>query len=165
MGARREGFVSQPGLARPEAQRDSGRAEGGQPASLALHRIQQKPRQGSSCTHLILLVLLVPTDNRAKRALSLGAGACVRAKSLQPCPTLCDPMDCGPPGSPVHGMLQARRLEWVAIPFSRGSSRPRDRTESLHLPGWQTGSLLLVRLLKELPRPVDISPWIWQNTG
>ena len=36
------------------------------------------------------------------------------------CPTLCDPMDCSPPGSPVHGSLQARILEWVAIPFFRG---------------------------------------------
>ena len=41
---------------------------------------------------------------------------------------LCGPMDCGPPGSSVHGILQARTLEWVAISFSRGSSRPRDRT-------------------------------------
>ena len=37
-----------------------------------------------------------------------------------------DPMDCSPPGSSVHGILQARTLEWIAIPFSRGSSRPRD---------------------------------------
>ena len=42
--------------------------------------------------------------------------------------TLCDPTDCSPPGSSVHGILQARILEWVAIPFSRASSRPRDRT-------------------------------------
>ena len=42
------------------------------------------------------------------------------------CPTLCKPMDCSPPGSSVHGILQARILEWVAIPFSRGSSQPRD---------------------------------------
>ena len=41
---------------------------------------------------------------------------------------LCDPMDCSPPGSPVHGILQARILEWVTIPFSRGSSWPRDQT-------------------------------------
>ena len=40
------------------------------------------------------------------------------AKSLQSCPTLCDPMDCSPPGSPVHGIFQARVLEWVAIAFS-----------------------------------------------
>ena len=42
--------------------------------------------------------------------------------SPQSCPTLCDPTDCSPPGSSVHGLLQARILEWVAIPFSRGFS-------------------------------------------
>ena len=46
----------------------------------------------------------------------------------QSCPPLCDPMDCSPPGSSVHGILQARILEWVAIPFSRGSSWTRDWT-------------------------------------
>ena len=40
----------------------------------------------------------------------------------QSCPTLCDPMDCSLPGSSVHGILQARILEWVDMPFSRGSS-------------------------------------------
>ena len=43
--------------------------------------------------------------------------------------TLCDPMDCGPPGSSVHGILQARILEWVAISFSRGSSQLRDQIQ------------------------------------
>ena len=43
----------------------------------------------------------------------------------QSCPTLCDPMDCSLPGSSVHGILQERVLEWVAISFSRGSSQPR----------------------------------------
>ena len=52
----------------------------------------------------------------------------VCAKSLQLCTALCDPMDCSPSGSSVHGILQARILEWVAIPFSKGSSWPRDRT-------------------------------------
>ena len=42
------------------------------------------------------------------------------AKSLQFCPTLCDPIDGGPPGSPIPGILQARTLEWVAISFSKG---------------------------------------------
>ena len=42
--------------------------------------------------------------------------------TTQSCLTLCDPTDCSPPGSSVHGILQARTLEWVAIPFSRGSS-------------------------------------------
>ena len=44
------------------------------------------------------------------------------------CPTLCDPMDCSPPGSFVHRILQARILEWVAIPFCNRSSWPRDQT-------------------------------------
>ena len=44
--------------------------------------------------------------------------AAAAAKSLQSCPTLCDPMDGSPPGSPVPGILQARTLEWVAISFS-----------------------------------------------
>ena len=43
---------------------------------------------------------------------------------------LCDPMDCSLPGSPVHGLLQARILEWVAISYSRGSSWPRDQTHA-----------------------------------
>ena len=43
-------------------------------------------------------------------------------------PTLCDQMDCSPPGSSVHGVLQAKILEWIAMPFSRGSSQPRDQT-------------------------------------
>ena len=46
----------------------------------------------------------------------------------QSCQTLCKPMYCIPPGSSVHGILQARILEWVAVPFSRGSSQPRDQT-------------------------------------
>ena len=50
----------------------------------------------------------------------------VRAKLLQLCLTLCDPMDCSPLGTSVHGIFQARILEWVAIPLSRGSSWPRD---------------------------------------
>ena len=41
--------------------------------------------------------------------------------------TVCNPMDCSPPGSSVHGTLQARILEWVAMPFSRGASQPRDQ--------------------------------------
>ena len=44
------------------------------------------------------------------------------------CLTLCEPMDCSPPGSSVHGILQARVLEWVTIPPSRGSSQPRNQT-------------------------------------
>ena len=50
----------------------------------------------------------------------------VHANLLQLFPTLCDPMDCSLLGSSVHGILQARILEWVAMPSSRGSSGPRD---------------------------------------
>ena len=55
-----------------------------------------------------------------------GSSACVCAKLLQSCPTLCDPVDCSPPGSSVRGIFQARILEWVALPSSRGSSWPKD---------------------------------------
>ena len=49
---------------------------------------------------------------------------CVWERVTQLCPTFCDPMNCSPPGSSVHGILEARILEWVAMPFSRGSSWP-----------------------------------------
>ena len=52
---------------------------------------------------------------------------CMHAKSLQLCLTLCDPMDCSPPGSSVRGILQVRILQWVGMPFSRGSSWLRDQ--------------------------------------
>ena len=54
---------------------------------------------------------------------------CVRAKSLQSCLTLCDPVDCSLPGSSVHGILQARVLKWIAMPSSKGSSQTRDQTD------------------------------------
>ena len=53
----------------------------------------------------------------------------------QSCPTLCDPMDCSLPGFSDHGIFQTRVLEWVAISFSRGSSRPRNRTQVSHIVG------------------------------
>ena len=57
----------------------------------------------------------------------LAAAVAVAAVS-KPCPTLCYPMDCSLPGFSVHGILQTRILEWVAISFPRGSSQPRDQT-------------------------------------
>ena len=48
-------------------------------------------------------------------------------RTFQSCPTLCNPVDHSPLGSSVHGILQARILEWVVISFSRGSSQPRDQ--------------------------------------
>ena len=57
------------------------------------------------------------------------------AKSLQSCPTLCNPLDCSPPGSSVPGVLRARTLEWAAMPSSRGSFQSRDRTQVSHIAG------------------------------
>ena len=59
----------------------------------------------------------------------------VKVLVAQSCPSLCDPMDYSLPGSSVHGILQARILEWVAILFSRGSSRPRYKTQVSHISG------------------------------
>ena len=55
-------------------------------------------------------------------------GRCCADVCTQSCPTLCDPMECSPPGSSVHGISQARIMEWVAISSSRGSSQSRDWT-------------------------------------
>ena len=68
---------------------------------------------------------------------------CVFAKSLQSYLTLCDPIDHSPPGSSVHGILQAKILERVAMPSSRGSSGPRDRTHVSVALALQADSLLL----------------------
>ena len=70
---------------------------------------------------------------------------CVHTKLLQSCPILCDPMDCSPPGFSVHGILQARILEWVAMPFSRGIFLTQGfNLRLLDLLHWQAGSLPLV---------------------
>ena len=62
----------------------------------------------------------------------LYAGLCLVTQS---CPTLCDPMDCHLPGSSVCGILQAKILEWVAMPFSRGFSPPSNQTQVSHIAG------------------------------
>ena len=61
---------------------------------------------------------------------------------------LCDPVNLSLPGSSVHGILQARTLEWVAIPFSRGSSQPKDQTRVSYLLHWWAGSLPLAPPMK-----------------
>ena len=58
------------------------------------------------------------SQKQKKKQISYINAAAAAAKSLRSCPTLCDPMDGSPPGSPVPGILQARTLEWVAISFS-----------------------------------------------
>ena len=69
---------------------------------------------------------------------TLGASTIDREKCVlvaQSCPILCDPRDCSPPGSSVHGVLQARILEWVDTLFSRGPSQPRDQTHISYITG------------------------------
>ena len=67
-------------------------------------------------------------NNLKIRKKTLLYAVCVHTKLLQSCLTLCDPKVCSPPGFSVHGILQARTLEWVAMPSTRASSRPRDQT-------------------------------------
>ena len=75
-------------------------------------------------------------------------------KLLQSCPTLRDPMDCSPPGSPVHGTLQVRILEWVAMPSSRASFPTQGlNPHLLCLPHWQVGSLPLAPPGKPFSKP------------
>ena len=108
------------------------------------------------------------------------------------CPILCDPMDCSLPGSPVHGVFQARILEWVVISSSRGSSQPRDQTciccigrwIPYHWGTWESPALenieapvacpisplpdFLISLNMNILRPHELySPWNspGQNTG
>ena len=79
----------------------------------------------------------------------------------QSCPTLCDPMDCSLPRSSVHGIFQARVLEWVAISFSRGSSRPRDWTRVFRIAGrcftiWATREVNKAWLLGSVMVPLPL---------
>ena len=74
----------------------------------------------------------------------------------QSCPTLCDPVDCSPPGPSIHGILQARILDWVAISFSRGFPRPRDRIRS---PALQADAVT-----SEPPgKPINIYTYMFKN--
>ena len=65
---------------------------------------------------------------QGRKERKLGKSEVLKSEVTQSCPTLCDPVDCNPPGFSIHGILQAGILEWITISFSRGSSRPRDRT-------------------------------------
>ena len=85
------------------------------------HRLQFMIREADFKKKL----MLIKGETCDRRGISQGfrinmhtLSCCMRAQS---CPTLCNPMDCSPPGSSVHGILQARTLEWVAMPSSRGS--------------------------------------------
>ena len=84
-----------------------------------------------TATHSSILAWRIPMDRGA-------------AKSLQPCPTLCGPIDGSPPGSPVPGILRARTLEWVTISFSNAWKWSR----SVVSDSWQPRELQPTRLLR-----------------
>ena len=79
----------------------------------------------------------------------------------QSCPTLYDPMDCSPPGSSVHGILQARTLEWVAISFSKSRNKCHQLREftylymatTNHYSSWSTTALINCLIFRALPNP------------
>ena len=97
----------------------------------------------SMCLFVCLLIYLFM--QLLSLCLSIFLPGRMSAKTLQSSPTLCDPVDCSPPGSSVRGILQARILEWIAMLSSRGSSRPKDGIRaSLCLLHWKQGSLLLL---------------------
>ena len=85
------------------------------PHALCLQHPEQRPVLSQACTKNVL--------NEWNGCLIV---CLVEVLVAQSCLTLCYPMGCSPPGSCVHGILQARILEWVSIAFSKGSSRPRD---------------------------------------
>ena len=93
------------------------------------------------------------------------ASMCVHAKSLQSCSTLCCPIDCNLPGSSLHGIHQARILEWVAMPSSRGSSWTRDRTHVSHLLHWQMGGGLVPKSCPTLGTPWTVARQVLPSMG
>ena len=114
-----------------------------------------------------------------------------KSEVAQSCLTLCNPVDCSLPGFSVHGILQARTLEWVAISFSRGSSPPRDQTRVSRIggrrfnlwatrrrwqfsswagkiPWWREWQLTPVFLPGRSHRQRSLagySPWGWESVG
>ena len=112
--------------------------------------------QGSFCSIVVLVAWRIPGMGKPGGLPSKGShrvghnwtdlAAAAAVLVAQLCWTLCNPMDCGPPGSSVHGILHATILEWIAIPFSRGSSQSRNRTWVSCIAGrffsvWATGKI------------------------
>ena len=90
---------------------------------------------GRSDKGLLILTLCLACRQVLKGCYYRDDCCCCYCLVTQVCLTLCDRIDCSLPGSSVHGILQARTLEWVAMPSSRGSSQPRDRTCISYLAG------------------------------
>ena len=104
---------------------------------------------------LLPLILLLAVSGKCVRYIEWQKES--ESEVAQLCLTLCDPMNCGLPGSSIRGILQARTLEWGAISFSRGSSRPRDRTLACHTAGGLY-SLSRQRRADRKPYPAFIVP-------
>ena len=89
---------------------------------------------------------------------------CVHAQSIQPCPILCNPMDCSPPGSSFHGIFQARILEQIAISYPRGSTQGVNPL-LLCLLHWQANSLTLVPSEKLKFRNLNILKHVFYSSS
>ena len=100
----------------------------------------------SSCFTLYLFIFIVVKY----------AALCLVTQS---CPTLCDPMDCSPPSSSVHGILQARILKLVAMPSSRGSSQPRNQTQISCIAG-RFFTIWVITEAQQYQEPVFLSFYI-----
>ena len=109
------------------------------------------PEWGRSEKWLAFSINLFPFPSKRDDSMFLPNYLKLKVLLAQSCPTLCDPMGWSPPGPSVHGIPQARILEWVVIPFSKGSSQPRDQTQVSHIAGrfftiWATREALDISL-------------------
>ena len=111
---------------------------------MGMYQKEMKTRyQRDVCSPMFSAVLLT---------IRIFACACMCAQS---CLILCNPIDCSTLGSSVHGILRVRILKWVAIPFSRGSSWPRDRTHH-----WASWELLTIAKLQKQAKCSSVGEWI-----
>ena len=98
---------------------------------MSLSKLWEMVKNREACCAIVHEV----TKNRTLLSYWTQFNFCLESEVTQSCLTLCDPMDYNLPGSSVHGIFQARILEWVAISFSRGSSLPRDWTQVSRIVG------------------------------
>ena len=112
----------------------SGRSPGGGNGNSLQYSCLKNPTDRGAWWAIVHGVSRVGYNSATKQQLSqcLAFVLCLVA---QLCPTLCNPVDCSLPDSSVHEILQARILEWITMPSSRGSSQPRDQTQVSHIAG------------------------------
>ena len=131
------------------------------------------PKSCQMVTAAMKLKMLVPwikSYDKPRQSIAVK----VKVLVTQSCPTLCNTMNCSPPGFSVCEILQARILEWVTIPFSRGSSPPMDQTWVSCIAGrfftvWTTGGSLKKNQKVETSlcwqRSIESELWFFQYTG